>query len=521
MDTSRTGNSIRNTSNSMIAQIVSIVLNFVARTFFIKLLNADYLGVNGLFTDILTILSLAEMGIGSAIMYMMYKPIANNDTRKVAAYVNLYKRVYTIIGWVILGIGLLITPFLYTFISDVPDIQENIRVIYVLFLINTSVSYFFTYKRSLITAYQKEYLNSRNEIIFAIVKDITQILVLFLTKNYYLYLGIQIFTTISSNISISKRADKLFPEVMQYKEEKLEGHETKLIAKNTLAMVSHKIGAVIVSGTDSILISSFVGIGMVGIYSNYKMLSTYLRQIVNRGINSVTASVGNLIATSESERVYFIFKRMYFVNLIFSYFIGVCFYGVANAFIQIWLGNDYLLDDFTLIIIVANLFFNQIRQPAIITINTYGLFWNIKWKSLIEAAINLSVSIFLAKTCGLGLLGVLVGTLVSNLSTNIWWEPLVAYRDGMKRSVWPYYWDMIKDTIVFGVAIAGVKYLKSIVIPALGLSVFLNFVVCGIVTILIAFVVFVLVYARDSEFKYAKSLIFNEIGKNLKKIKRC
>lgn len=517
MDTSRTGNSIRNTSNSMIAQIVGIILNFVSRTFFIKLLNADYLGVNGLFTDILTILSLAELGIGSAIMYMMYKPIAEQNTKKVAAYANFYRKVYNIIGCVILIVGLAITPFLYTFIGTVPDIDENIQIIYILFLSNTAVSYFFTYKRSLITAFQKEYLNSRNEILFALIKDIVQILILLVTRNYYFYLITQIATTLASNISISRKADKLFPELKQYHNEKLEKDETKLIAKNTVAMVSHKIGAVVVSGTDSILISTFVGLGTVGIYSNYKMLSTYLRQIVNRGINSITASVGNLVATSEKEKVYFIFKRIYFVNLIFSYFVGVCFYGVANSFILLWLGKDYLVNDLILLVISANLFFNQIRQPAIITINTYGLFWDIKWKSIIEAIINLAASIFLANTCKMGLLGVLLGTLISNLSTNIWWEPLIAYKEGMNKKVRYYYLNLLKDSIIFFLTIIIVYFVKNAVSKALSNSDFLCFLINGTCTVGISGIIFLLVYSRNPEFSYILTLARRLTKKVMKK----
>lgn len=511
MQTNRTDSSWRNTSTAMFARVFSIVVSFLARTFFIRLLNSDYLGVNGLFTDILTLLSLAEMGIGTAIMYMMYKPIFENDIDKVSAYVQLYRKAYNVIGCTVIFLGAMVAPFLESLIKDIPDIDENIRVIYLLFLTNTAVSYFFTYKRTLLTVYQKEYLNSRNEMLFTLLKDILQIVILYVTHNYYLYLIVQIVATIASNIAISRKADAMFPEVVNRREYHIDDSEKKLVINNTVAMLSSKIGAVIVSGTDSILISRIVGLSAVGVYSNYRMVSIYLRQIMNSGINGITASVGNLVATSDDEKVYITFNRTYFINFLFSLLIAVGFWNCMSPLIIVWIGKEYLFNNLVLAVLSMNIFFNQIRQPAIITINTCGLFWKIRWKSIIEAGINLLASVLLASCFNMGVCGILLGTLISNLLTNVWWEPFVAFKYGMKARVSRYYIRLLKDTACF-IGVCSVlygcnQYIDSIIL----IDVWLILLLRATETILLLFVVIMAFYGRTPEMKYMTRLLKSKL----------
>ncbi|WP_336527346.1 hypothetical protein [Bacteroides acidifaciens] len=516
MELSRTENSIKNSGMAVFAHIISILLSFVGRTFFIKFLNVDYLGVNGLFTNILTILSLAELGIGSAITYMMYSPIANGEHRKVAAYNFLFKRVYNTIGLIIFVIGLFIMPFLPDIIKGTPDISENLYIVYLLFLINTVSSYFFTYKRSLLIAHQKEYINSKNIVFFAIVKDIVLIVVLYVTTNFYFYLLAQIGITILSNIAISRKTDKLFPEIAKYKKEKVPKQELKVIIRNTLAMLCHKIGSVIVSGTDSILISSFVGIATVGVYSNYKLICYCLQQTTIKFTNSVTASIGNLAVSADGDKVIAVFRKLYFINFTLAFFVSCFFYTLSNAFIKIWIGDSYLLDDACLLIITIDLFIYQIRQPAIVIINAYGLFWPIKWKSIWEAVINLLVSLYLVIGLKLGILGVLLGTMISTLATNIWWEPFVAYRYGMRTKQKGYYKELIKSFISFFIAIVilhfSVKYINGFV----GISLIMILLISALVATFVLLVVYFLFYSRNEEFKYATKLLCS-IGRNLLK----
>lgn len=501
MAESRTSNSIHNSSMSALAQIVSIVLNFVGRTFFIKLLNVDYLGVNGLFTNILTLLSLAELGVGTAIVYMMYEPIAKGNVQKVAAYNHLFKRIYNIIGCFIFLSGLCVVPFLDVFIKNPPNISENIHVVYILFLLNTSISYFFTYKRSLLIAHQKEYLNSRNIIVFAIIKDFLLIIVLLLTKDYYLYLISQILVTFLSNWSISRVANKAFPEIVNIKGDIITKHEKKTIAKNTLGMVCHKIGAVIVSGTDNILISSFVGIASVGVFSNYKLIQTVSSKIISQAVNAVTASVGNLVASSDNDHVYNVFNKIYFINFTLSFFVAIFFFSIVDSFITIWLGDYFVIDYWAMLIIAANLFLNQIRIPSQIIINSYGIFWQIKWKSIIEAIINLSSSLLFVVVFKLGLIGVLLGTIISNFTTNLWWEPYVAFNHGMHKPLSTYFRLFVKDLMVFAFSLFIVTITNNII----RINIDNKFLIFGtqlMTSTIFASVIFFIVYRKNSEFNF-------------------
>ena len=512
MTESRTKNSIRNYGATMFAQLLSIILNFIGRTVFIYFLGIEYLGVNGLFSNILSLLSLAELGVGTAIIYMMYKPIADNDIYKIAAYNQLFKKIYNYIGLFILIVGLSLTPFIDALIKGKPDITENIYLIYALFVINSSISYFYTYKRSLLIAYQKEYINNTNIIQFALIKDIALISILFCFKNFYLYLLTQIIVTFVSNIFISQKVNKLFPEIVNANKQRIPSAEVKIIIKNTAAMVCHKIGSAAISGTGNIFISYFVGLATVGIYSNYILISQCAIQIVGRGITSLTASFGNLVASDTDGRVFQVFKKIYFINLILSITIGVLYFVLIQPFITVWIGSKYLLESSSiLIIVVNNLFFNQIRVPAQIVINTYGLFWQIKWKSLIEAAINLGLSFLLIAHFKLGINGVLLAALISNISTNLWWEPYVAYKIGMRVNFGSYIRSFCIDTLLFFVIIAIVSILDSYM-DNYARNIIVNMCLRFIVSISLICGFIWIGYRKTVEFKYILSLLHIRLG---------
>lgn len=503
MDDSRTNNSIRNYSMNAISQVTSILLSFIGRTFFIKFLGIEYLGVNGLFSNILSLLSLAELGVGTAITYMMYKPIAEDDKVKIAAYNNLFRLIYNSIGAFILVAGLCFTPFIYNLIKDKPNISENLYIIYVLYLLNSSVSYFFTYKRSLLIAYQKEYVNSKNIVIFAIIKEAVLISLLYFYANFYIYLIAQIIITVSSNFAISYKTNTLFPDIIKTKPQKVAKEEIKIIIKNTMAMVCHKIGSVVVSGTGNIFVSYFVGIATVGIYSNYVLLTNCSRQVIGQGINSLTASFGNLVATSNNEEVYRIYRRIYFINFLLAYAISLFFLALVNPFVTLWIGSDYILEKNCILIIAVNsIFFYQLRIPSQIVINTYGLFWQIKWKSIIEAIINLICSLLLTAWLGFGILGILLAALISNVFTSLWWEPYVAFKNGMKISINLFIREFMKNCLIFAISVFllfwAMKALETLTAENALLQMIVNATLC----VLIILILVVIFYSKTLEFKY-------------------
>ena len=434
---SRLTNTIRNTMVGLAAQFVVILLNFINRTIFIHFLGVEYLGLGGLFSNILSMLSLAELGIGVAISFSLYKPLEENDIRKIKALMNFYQFAYRIIGFTILGLGLCLIPFLDYLIKDKPDIPYFI-LIYILFLMNTVVSYFFTYKRSLLSADQKEYVNSINRTIFSVIQSIGQFLVLLFTKNYLFYLIVVVICTLFSNIRISYQCDKMYP-YLKNNREKLTKAETKLSMKYVAAQFSHKVGGIVVSGTDNVLTTSLVsgGLAIVGLYSNYLLLINTIKNIITMFFTSVTASVGNLNAENNVEKSKSVFDKMFFINMCFYGITTSCIYNLANDFICLWIGEEYLLSAGVVIVIVINYFVAGMRQTCQTYNTTLGLFWNDRYKPWIEAVVNLVASIVLVHYYGF--MGVLLGTLISTITTSFWVEPCILYKHGFKMKLTDYF----------------------------------------------------------------------------------
>lgn len=459
---SRVKNTIRNTAVGFVAQLVVILLNFINRTIFIHYLGAEYLGLSGLFSNILSMLSLAELGIGVAISFSLYKPLKEDDIRKTKALMNFYQLAYKIIGIVILILGLCLIPFLDYLIKDKPDIPHFV-LIYVLFLTNTVVSYFFTYKRSLLSADQKEYLNSINRTLFSIIQCIGQFLVLLLTRNYLLYLIVVIICTLGSNIMISYQCNKIYP-YLKDNQEKLTKEETKSLMKYVAAQMSHKVGGIVVNGTDNILTTSLVsgGLVIIGLYSNYLLLINTIKSIITMFFTSVTASVGNLNAENDTEKSKEVFNKMFFLNMCFYGITSSCIFNLANDFIRLWLGKKFLLSTGIVLVIVLNYYVTGMRQTCQIYNTTLGLFWNDRFKPWIEAIINLVSSIALIHF--FGFMGVLLGTLISTITTSFWVEPYILYKHGFGMKLMDYFIRYGQYTAITFLITAGSFYMTKFIV---------------------------------------------------------
>ena len=302
MRNSRTSNVVRNMWVGTFFQVLSLFLGFVSRTIFIRILGSEYLGLNSLFTNVLTILSFAELGIGNAIVFSMYKPLADEDTDKLKKLINFYKKTYTIIGFIILVVGILIIPFIPSIINDTPNIKENIYLIYLLFLIDTAISYFFSYRTSIISADQKNYIVVMYTYIFKICQIILQLILLYFTKEYMLYLILQVITTFLTNLYLSNKSKKMYPFLKELGNNQLEKKETKKIFDNVKALFIYKLGSVVLNGTDSIIISKYLGLIVLGLYSNYYLLVSAITQILSQLFNAFTSSIGNLFFKKKKKK---------------------------------------------------------------------------------------------------------------------------------------------------------------------------------------------------------------------------
>lgn len=433
----RIENSIKNLSAAWISQLILLLIKFANRTFFVIFLGAEYLGVNGLFSNILSMLSLADLGVGSAIVYSLYKPIADDNRNQIVALMQLFKKVYICVGIFILIVGCSLTPFLGFFIKEMPKNIGNLNLIYVLFVVNSGITYFYSYKGSFIIANQKNYIVTINHIIFATICTILQILILFFTKNFILYLCIQIMVTGLENYNISRKANKLYPFLKSKEKISLLRSTKSEIVKNTSAMIFHKLGTIVIFSTDNLVLSKIVGLVSVGIYSNYSLIIASVENIVSQIFNSLTASVGNLRVTSTTDKQKNVFDSLNFINFWIYAICSTCLLNLINPFIEIWLGKQYLFDSWVILILILNFYLTGMRKSVITFKDAFGLFWENRYMPIFESIINIVFSIFLAKVYGV--IGVFIGTTISTLFTSMWIEPFILYNYGFKIKTKTYF----------------------------------------------------------------------------------
>lgn len=496
----RTKNSIKNTIVSFISNFLTIIIGLLAQAIFIKTLGSEYLGVNGLFSNIISMLGIVELGVGSAIIYHLYKPIAENDTQKIKALMNFYKKCYHTIAFIILTIGLMITPYLRFFVGDV-SIDINIYFVYILFIIEITCSYLLSYKRSIINANQKNYLVNIIHIVYLIVLNSIEITVLLLTRNYYLYLVIKIIMRILENIAVTLLANKLYPYLKE-NNEKLDEKTKEGIFQKVKALFFHKVGGFIVLGTDNIIISKFIGIIEVGLYSNYFMIIDAIERLFGQLINVLTPSVGNLLVTETKEKSFEIFKRIRFLNFWIATFSSISLLVVMESFITIWIGKKYLLESCVLIVLVLNYYLKSMRTCHVIYKDAAGLYYEDRYIPILESIINIVASLILLKYFGLA--GVFMGTFISSMALYCISYPKYVYKKLFNRS----YLDYTKETLGYFLLFItlGLLTFKISSLIVVG-NAFIQFIINCLIAVLIPNILLLIIFHRTDNFKYYIDLL--------------
>lgn len=507
---SRENNILKTSGAGMFSTVLTTLLSFGYRTVFIHILSASYLGVEGLFSNILKLLSLAELGISTAIVYRFYKPISENDIDKVGQLLRFFKRIYGIIALVILTVGLSILPFLSYLIKDASEVPHDINIYttYLLYLLMQVSTYLFSYKLTVLTADQKQYMVSLFNVVTKATTYAAQIIVLIIWKNFVLSLILNIAITVILNIIMSSIVTHQYKEVFAVKT-MLPQDERRQIYKDTFATLCHKIGGIVANGTDSIVISSFIGITVAGIYSNYHMIIYSLITIMQQVTGNFTASLGNAAVEKTGKEQFEDYKKLFFVTLWLSAYLTTCVYVLIDKFMLTWTNNtDMLLDKITVVLIVVMLFIEIVRYITHSYINCNGLFVKDKIRPLIEAFINLVVSIIAVQYCGLA--GVFIGTIVSKICTSTWREPYLIFKHVFHVPVWNY-WKMFASffvsSIIVGVA---TKYLLRII--ALPVNIF-AWILEGIICTIIVNLFFVCIFWKKDEFKFFKNKILKMVKK--------
>ncbi|MBQ4289053.1 MAG: oligosaccharide flippase family protein [Clostridia bacterium] len=510
----RSRNSLRNIIVGMGGQLLNIIMSFAYRTVFIHSLSDEYLGINGVFTNILMVFSLADLGVGTAIIYALYKPIAENDVKQIKALMKMYAKAYITIGFVILGMGLVCMPFIQHLITTDKDIP-HLKLIFMIFVINTASTYFFAYKGTLLTASQQHYLVSGVVYGTSVICYLIQIVVMLLTHNYILTLSIQVGTNILQNIITAAIADRKFPYLKGKNEEKLSDREKKGIFKNMSSLMFYRTGQVIINGTDSIIISKFQGVVEAGFYSNYSLITTTIKNLLLQVFHAITGSIGNLAAVESDAKKYRTYNLIYFGNFWMFGFCSVCLFVLLNPFVTIWAGKDRVLTLAQVFFIVLNFYLVGMRNVNLTFRDTMGIFKEGRFIPIISAAVNIIVSIITTKI--FGLIGAFIGTTVSMLTTLVWMEPVILFKYGFKRNVMDYF---VKYVMYFGATVLAtvITYFIASIFPEGRILYFLGkLIVCAIVPN----VVFFALFGRTVEFKDLFSRVKNTLGRRFLKKKEA
>lgn len=499
---------IKNITGSFLSSFFSILIGLIAQKLFLQILGTEYLGLNGLFDNILSMLSIVELGVGTAIIYNLYKPIVEKDTEQIKSLMLFYKKAYNIITLVIFVLGILVIPFLQYIVDfDKVTIDVNIKFVYFLFLLNVVASYILSYKRSILYASKKNYVVNLVHILYLIVANLSQLSILYFTKNYYAYLIIKISMTLMENVIISVAVNRRFKYLKLKDAKPLDKDIEADIFKKVKALFFHKIGGFIVLGTDNIIISKYLGIIVVGLYSNYYLIINSVIRLFSQIIVSLTPSIGHLLVRNDLDSNFSSFKKIRFMTFWIDTFVSVSVLVIMQSFICVWIGKKYLLDNIVLFVLVFNCFQSLFKNSFGVFKDAAGIYYEDRFVPLFEALINIVVSIILCKLIGLP--GVFIGTIASSMIHWVYSFPVIVYKKLFNSSYSAYIRDTIGYFLLFTI-IAGITYFiaYNINISNIWIKFICNVGIAAIVPNLILFIIF----RKSDNFKYFLNIIINTVN---------
>lgn len=495
MQLERSKNAKRNIVFGVLNKIVNIVLPFCLRTVLIRVLGAEYLGLNGLFSSILQVLNISELGFSNAVVYSMYKPIAEGDNKTIYALLKFYKVIYFIIGSFITVSGLIIMPFIPKFIKgDVPS-DINIFILYFLFLLNTVLSYFvFAYRNSLLLANQRTDLISKINTVVHLICYSTQFVFLYLTKNFYIYVILLLLSTIITNLFTYKASVKLYPDI--HCEGKLEKSLQKSILTSVKGLFLNKVCAISRNSLDSIFVSAFLGLSITAVYNNYYYIMSAVVGIIGVISPSILAGIGNSVVLESKEKNFEDMKKINFLYMWISGFCTICLLCLYQPFTEIFFGIDMLFPFKIVLTFCIYFYVLQMGDIRCLYSDANGLWWENRFRAVIETLLNIILNYLLGKY--LGVIGIVLGTLISLFFINFLWGSNILFSKFFTNSsILSYYWDNFRYALVTFCAAIVTYFLCSLVHFNLYIVLFLRLFICIIIPNFIYFIV----YKNTSIFK--------------------
>ncbi|MFY9263637.1 MAG: hypothetical protein GX483_07665 [Actinomycetaceae bacterium] len=493
--------SLQNAAVGIFGQLFSVVLNFLTRMVFVRTLSQEYLGIEGLFSSLLLMLSLAELGIGSAIIYSLYEPLAKKNRPQIRALMDLYRKAYWTIALIVGVTGLLLSFKLQWFIKEMPDIP-NLQLYFLIFVANTAVSYLYSYKGSLIQADQKQYIVSLWQYGFTLLMCVTQITILLLFESYLGFLLTMLAATFFQNFSISLVTDRMYP-FLKDKEplEKIEPDTLDKIKKNTFALVLHKVAGIASTPTTNLILSTFIGLQVVAVYANYLLFTNALQRLIDKVFDAAVASVGNLGVTAGRDRQLAVFNVALYINAFLGALVAVPLLAVFANAMYLFFGESYVFEFHIELAIVALFFLKTIRTAALSFTSAFGLYWFTRWKAVIETIVLVLLSLVAAQY--FGIVGILVANSFTSLFVSGAIEGYMLFKHGFKVSSVSYFARVLGYSIGTLALAIGVHF----ALAAVGTTTLFTLLLRGILAVLVTVIVFVAATCWLPEFKQFKAFV--------------
>lgn len=484
------------------SQIFFLLLSFFNRTVFLWMLGKEYLGIESLFTDLLLVLSLADLGLSQAISFSLYKHLTNEN--KMNQILRFSRTAFLFIAVLILFLGSVLTPFLTTIIKKSPTFDGNLEFIYLLYLLNTVITYLFSSNKIIFSVHQKEYVQNITQQVFFLLQSLAQFFYLYVYRDFLGYLIIQLISTLFFSLFLDYYSKKSFPYLKHKPKEKLSKKEKSTIFTNMKSLAFYKLSSVVMHGTDSIIITSLLGLQVLGIYSNYLLITKATRAVIIKALSSLTGTIGNLNATNDSEKQQKILMLLLFIIAWIYFVVSISMYLFFNAFIQMWLGSTFLLNKSVVAIIVINFYVYGMQFPAYSYRVTMGLFVQGRYIPILMTILSIGLSVFLGNKTGIS--GVILGSVLATLLTTIIFDPLLVYREGFKTSPRKYYVKFLKYALTAAIGLL----IANLIIEKIHYSNWFS-LISSVVFIFISLnLLFLALFFKTDEFQLLKKMILNK-----------
>lgn len=511
MNNSRTKKSLLTMFTGSVRQILTVLLAFVSRTIFIYYLGAEYLGLNGLFSNILSILALSELGIGSAISFYLYKPLADHNKKRIQLLMNFYKICYRYVGIIMIILGSVLIPFLPKLVKFDNSVAINLYIVYFLYLLNSASSYlFFAYKQALVTANQEQYKIEKINIIFVFINCIMDIIVIMFFKNYLFYLVEKFILVLVKNLALAILIDKEYPFLKDKITDKISKNERKHIFNDVGKIALFRIGSTLFNATDNIIISLLLGTVVVGYYSNYYMIISQVTIVISIIVRSITAGIGNVIAKENTDKQYNIYKQLDFAVYIITSLCAICLFQLLNSFVKIWIGQarpEYILSQMAIAFLVISFYFDNTVQVMNGFREGSGKFNIGKFLQIIGGFVNIILSLLLGKMWGIE--GVFLATIISKACITV-----VPFIIGISQNV--FYlgkFNLVVDYIKKMSITMIITLIVWVICFKIHMTSIYGFLIEIIMTLFISIVLFILFFARCKEMCALKKRFLTIIGR--------